>query len=198
MRRLIGVLEGHFELTEAGGASVKTSPADLQQTYPNCTGATVAPNSNLLFLQQAACDSESIQLAALAGGSFCLPGTNYPRHGSGQPMPPLPTTLPTMPHPCGGIASDPWCNGQVTTVPGCAGRFVSTRLTVAVRERFTNVNVRVARRTSITHKAKGRRARVRFLLTSARHRRVRVRFTEHIRVGKHRESTSFTRIYHRC
>jgi hypothetical protein len=36
------------------------------------------------------------------------------------------------------------------------------------------------------------------LLTSARHRRVRVRFTEDIKVGKHRESTRFTRIYHRC
>jgi hypothetical protein len=180
-------------------AGLTTSPAAVQTLYPTCDGHVVPPQPNPPFLSQVACDSESIQLAAISGGQTCPPvGANYPRHGTGQPMPPVPSTLPTMPHPCGGVTADPWCSGQVTTVARCAARSVSTGLNLAVRERFVSVNVRVADRRSITHKAKGRRARVRFFLTSARHRTLRVRFVLHLKVGKHREKTTFTRIYHRC
>jgi hypothetical protein len=180
-------------------AGLTTSPAALETLYPTCDGHVVPPQPNPPFLSQVACDSQSIQLFAISGGQSCPPvGANYPRHGAGQPMPAVPNTLPTMPHPCGGVTADPWCSGQVTTVARCAARFVSTGLNLAVRERFVSVSVRVAHRRSIAHKARGRRARVRFFLASARHRRLRVRFVLHLKVGKHRETTRFTRIYHRC
>ena len=183
--------------TDNGGAAT-TSPATLQQQYPNCTGQTVAPNSNPVFLSEAACDSESIQLAALAGGSFCLPGSNYPRHAPGQPMPPVPSGLPSMPHVCSGAAPDPWCSGQVTDYRRCAGTFVSTRLVLNLREKFTGVTTRVNKRKAIMHREKGSHTRVRFFLSSARHRRVRVSFAMHMTVNGHPETTRFARIYHRC
>jgi hypothetical protein len=184
--------------TEEGGGSASTSPSNLQQTYPSCNGATVPPNGNLLFLQQAACDSQSIQLAALAGGSFCLPGTNYPRHATGQPMPPVPSGLPTMPHPCSGVTADPWCSGQVIRVAGCSARSVSLRLSLAVRERFVSVAVKAGGRKAVRDKARGAHRTVRVGLGAARHRRVRVGLTEQIMVARHRETIKFTRIYHRC
>ncbi len=185
--------------TEQAGGSASTSPADLQQSYPDCTGATVAPDNNPLFLQQAACDSESIQLAVLAGSSLCLSGANYPRHGPGQPIAPVPTSgLPSMPHVCSGVAPDPWCSGQVIRIKTCSARSASALLTLAVRERFVDVTVRVGRRRPATHRARGGRTHVRFFLAAAPHRRVRVHFGEHITVGGHRETIRFTRIYHRC
>jgi hypothetical protein len=50
----------------------------------------------------------------------------------------------------------------------------------------------------VTHRAKGRRAAVRVNLRRYRHRLVRVRYTENIRVAGHREHATFTRIFHRC
>ena len=184
--------------TEAGGGSAITSPSNLQQTYPSCNGATVAPNANLLFLQQAACDSQSIQLAALSGGSTCLPGANYPRHGTGQPMPPLPAGLKTMPRVCSGVSPDPWCSGQVIDVPGCAAKSVASRLGLAARERFVSVSIKVGAGKAATHRARGARTTARFALGTAHPRPVRVRFTERIKVGRHRETVKFTRVYHLC
>jgi hypothetical protein len=183
--------------TDGTGAAT-TSPSNLQQQYPSCNGQTVAPNQNPVFLSEAACDSQSIQLAALAGGTFCLPGSNYPRHTAGQPMPPVPSGLPSMPHVCSGVAVDPWCNDTVTDYPRCAGKFVSTRLTLNVGEAFTGVTTRVNQRKAISHREKGSQTRVRFFLSSARHRRVRVRFVMHMKVNGSHETTRFTRIYHRC
>ncbi len=185
--------------TDENGA-LTTSPSNLQQTYPTCDGKTVPPNNNPLFLEQVACDSQSIQLAALAGGTLCLPGSNYPRHGAGQPMPPVPSGLPTMPDPCGGVTADPWCSGQVSTVARCVGRRVSTRLALAVRERFVATDTRVAGHRSVHHVAKGRgrRMRVMFAFRVRRHHRARVAFTEHLTVAGQRETARFTRIYTRC
>ena len=142
--------------TEEGGGPPTTSPSNLQQTYPSCNGATVAPNSNPLFLAEAACDSQSISLGGLAGGSLCLPGANYPRHGAGQPMPALPAGLPSMPHVCSGVSPDPWCSGQVSSVKGCAARRPSVRLGLAVRERFVSVSVTVGARRAVVRRARGR------------------------------------------
>ena len=129
----------------------RRAAADL----PQCDGKTVPPNNNPVFLQQVACDSQSIQLAALAGGTLLSTGQQLPAPGAGQPMPPVPSGLPTMPDPCGGVRADPWCSGQVTTVARCVGRRVSTRLTLAVRERFTATDTRVAGHRSVHHVAKG-------------------------------------------
>jgi hypothetical protein len=180
-------------------AGLTTSPSGLQSTYPSCNGKTVAPNSNPLFVSQVACDSESIQLAALTGGQTCLPiGETYPRHGSGQPMPPVPAGLPSMVRPCIGVTTDPWCDGQVFRVPRCAVGRPRTIMNLAVLESFRSVSVRIGKRRTLTHRARGRRAAVRVNLRRYRHRLVRVRYTENIRVGGHREHAVFTRIFHRC
>jgi hypothetical protein len=185
--------------TEEGGGPASTSPSNLQQMYPSCTGATVAPNSNPVFLDEVACDSGGLQFGGLGGNVLCPPGANYPRHGPGQPMPALPAGLPSMPNVCSGVSPDPWCSGQVRTIRGCAPRRPSVRLRLAVRERFVSVSVTVGRRRAILRRAHGARTRVRLTLGTSRHRRrVRVRFRERIRVGRHRETVRFTRIYELC
>ncbi len=185
--------------TERGGGAASTSPSDLQQSYPNCTGATVAPVSNPEFLSEVACDSQAIRFAGLVpGGAFCPPGANYPRQ-THVSLTPLPHGLPTMPNPCGGVPySDPWCQGQVLDVPGCAAQAVSLPLSLAVRERFHSVTIRVGGDRASTYRAHGARKVVHFGLGSVRNRDVRVGFVEHIKVGRYRETIRFTRVYQRC
>jgi hypothetical protein len=182
-----------------GGGPASTSPAALQTTYPDCNGSTVAPTSNPLFLDEVACDSMSIQFAALAGGSFCPPATNYPRRTQ-VTMHPLPAGLPTMPGVCSGLTPDPWCSGQVIAAAGCSAGRVSLHLSLAVRERFQSVRVKVGRAKPILHRARGNHTVARFSLgrAGARARAVRVAFRERIGVGPHRETIAFTRVYTVC
>ena len=157
--------------TEQGGGPATTSPSNLQQMYPSCTGATVPPNSNPVFLGEVACDSESISLAGLPGEPLCLPGANYPRHGAGQPMPALPAGLPSMPHVCSGVPPDPWCSGQVRTVKGCAARTVGAPRPGGART-LVSVSVRVGRgRRSCDGARRAHRVATR---SAAHRRRVRV------------------------
>ena len=93
---------------EYGGGAPVTSPPLLQTLFPSCTGATTAPDLNAVFLDQVACDSESISIGPIAGGATCLPGTHYPRLTKVD-MHPLPDDLGTMPDPCAGVPSNPWC-----------------------------------------------------------------------------------------
>jgi hypothetical protein len=180
-------------------AGLTSSPSGVESTYPDCNGQTVAPNPNPLFVQQVACDSESIQFAALTGGQTCPPvGANYPRHGAGQPMPPLPSGLPTMAQPCTGVSTDPWCSGQVDRVPRCAAGRPRTATNLAVLEGFRSVSVRIGHGRSTTHRARGRRAVVRVNLRRYRHRLVRVRYTENLLVARHRGHATSTRIFQRC
>lgn len=182
--------------TDTSGGPVTSSPSGLQQSKPSCNGNIAPANGNFQFLTQVACDSGAA-IGPAQGSTSCLLGGNYPRRRA-VVMHPLPSGLPTMPHVCSGVAVDPWCNDTVSNYPRCAARFVSPKLTLNLGERFTGVTTRVNRRRSMNHRAKGSRTRIRFFLTSARHRRVRVHFVMHIKVGKHRETTRFTRIYHRC
>ena len=179
------------------GSPASSSPSTLEQTNPSCTGQTVPPTFNPIFLQQVACDSQSIQLAALAGGSLCPPGANYPRR-THVTMEPLPHGLASMPQPCSGLSPDPWCSGQVINVPGCAAREQSLRQTLAVRERFVSVRIKVGRRKAFTRRAGGSRKTVRFKLGRARNRHVRVVITDRLKVGHNREHFKFTRVYDRC
>jgi hypothetical protein len=99
---------------ELGGGSLKATPSYAEQLYPSCNGQTMPPSvlnpQSLLFTDEVACDSDSVSIGPLAGGTVCLPGSNYPRHGKGQPMPALPTSsLSTMPNPCAGVPTNPWC-----------------------------------------------------------------------------------------
>ena len=182
--------------TVEDGGSLSPDAAALESEYPACNGSTVLPNLNPVFLDQSACDS---QIAIIAGAAApCLLGDNYPRT-TAVVMHPLPTTLPTMPDVCTGVPADPWCSGQVSTVKGCVAS-ARTRATLGLdpRERFVSVSARVGRAKTVTHKAHGRTTRVTIDLGSRRGRRLRVGFVEHIKVGRHPEKISFTRIYRRC
>ena len=95
--------------TEKGGGAATTSPPIAQTIYPACNGQTVLPDLNAVFLDEVACDSESISIGPVAGKTACLPGSNYPRR-THVVMHPLPTTLATMPDPCAGVPANPWCS----------------------------------------------------------------------------------------
>jgi hypothetical protein len=95
---------------EAGGGAVVTSPPLLQSLFPECTGALALPDLNALFLAEVACDSLSVSIGPIAGSSFCLPGSNYPRRTK-VVMHPLPTDLVSMADPCDGVPANPWCPG---------------------------------------------------------------------------------------
>jgi hypothetical protein len=86
--------------TEEGGASLTSSPANLQQLHPSCDGSPAAADSGP-FLGEVYCDSQ-LDLA------LCLPTDRYPRRTRAT-LHPLPKGLPTMPHPCAGVPSNPWC-----------------------------------------------------------------------------------------
>jgi hypothetical protein len=104
-----------------------------------------------------------------------------------------------MPSACAGVPANPWCSGALATVKGCvASSRTRVPLALALRESFTSVSVKVGRGKTLTHRAHGRKTRVTIDIGSRRGRRVRVGFVEHIKVGRHREHVSFTRIYRRC
>jgi hypothetical protein len=76
-------------------------PTDLETTQPTCGTTTTAAQMGTL-LAQVACD---------AGVLPCQPGMKYPTITTSVVMRPLPTAnLPTMPNPCDGVPSNPWCN----------------------------------------------------------------------------------------
>jgi hypothetical protein len=115
-----------------------TSPPDAEVLYPECSGATVPPDLDPMFLDEVACDSGSaISVAGpVTGNDFCLPGSSYPRqsevvmhplpgatpgHYGGERVPalenPESTSLPTMPDLCSqllhhGMGENPWCPGR--------------------------------------------------------------------------------------
>jgi hypothetical protein len=182
--------------TDNGGPA-SSSPSNLEQSYPTCNGQTVAPNSNPIFLREVSCDSESISIGGASGGSTCLPTDNYPR-STGVVMHPLPSGLPTMPNVCGGASPDPWCSGQVQTVRGCSRHTVSLALTLAPRENFTALRIRVGRGRTVTHRERRHSARVAIRLGRRGHRRVRVAVTELLHIGKTAEQAHFTRVYTLC
>jgi hypothetical protein len=172
--------------------TVKSSPSNLQQMYPSCDGSTAAPNLNPVFLAEVACDSQ-LAITPL-GGTPCLPTDHYPRRTK-VVMHPLPSGLTTMPHPCGGVPANPWCSGEVTRVKACVkGRTASVPLSLAPGERFVSVTVTGSGR-PVTRMLHGHSVRLLVPLSGAH---PRLRFLVRIRVGRHQEHFSFTRVYHRC
>ena len=93
---------------EYGGGAATTSPPLLEALYPSCTGQTTLPDLNPVFLDQVACDSQSVSIGPISGGTFCLPGANYPRKTQ-VTMQPLPSNLAPMPDPCSGVPANAWC-----------------------------------------------------------------------------------------
>jgi hypothetical protein len=110
---------------EVGGGAPTSSPPDAQTLYPTCNGQTVPPDPNPVFTDEVACDSDSISIGPATGGTVCPPvGANYPRQTKvvmhplpgAKPAPgrsalenPSSATLPTMPNPCAGVPTNPWC-----------------------------------------------------------------------------------------
>jgi hypothetical protein len=100
-----------------------TSPPLAELLYPTCNPNPTVPDLNLLFLDQVACASGTINVVGpITGKQLCLPGSSYPRQSEivmhplpgarpgtfeGQPVPatenPTSTTLPTMPDVCGQL-----------------------------------------------------------------------------------------------
>jgi hypothetical protein len=61
---------------------------------------TTAPQTGAL-LAEVECDTGTLP---------CQTGQNYPQITTNVVMRPLPTAnLPTMPNPCDGVPSNPWC-----------------------------------------------------------------------------------------
>jgi hypothetical protein len=91
--------------TDTAGA-LNPDSAALEQAHPTCTTTAVPPNFNIRFLNEVLCDSQ-VQVPPFG----CQPGDHYPRR-TRVVMHKLPKHLPTMPNPCAGVPSNPWCTGQ--------------------------------------------------------------------------------------
>jgi hypothetical protein len=75
-------------------------PANLEQLQPVCGVPSTATNLEGELLTEVECDSSL--------GS-CPAGASYPAK-SGVKLAPLPSNLSTMPNPCAGVPSNPWCS----------------------------------------------------------------------------------------
>jgi hypothetical protein len=95
-----------YQGNTATGGTLSTSPATLVQTNGTCGQTQLVPDLNPQFTAEVLCDS------MFEGPSTpCPPNANYPRGGGKVIMHPLPTSqLQSMPNPCAGVPSDPWCN----------------------------------------------------------------------------------------
>ena len=107
---------------DPGPNGFTSAPSNVEQTYPTCNGTTVPPSDanpqSAQFLSEVACDSQ-ITFGGLVPLP-CLPTDHYPRRTQivMHHLPPMSET-PTMPNPCAGVPTNPWCGGQVTTIRGC-------------------------------------------------------------------------------
>jgi hypothetical protein len=94
-------------------AGLTTSPADLEKTYPECTGAAAPANANVPLVEELLCGNEG----SLVGATIKCPGGKpYPARKR-VVMHALPKNLPTMPDPCAGVPSNAWCGRPASTAP---------------------------------------------------------------------------------
>jgi hypothetical protein len=92
-----------FSANADTSSSLSADASNLEQKFPSCTGASGNPNFNVTFLNEVLCDSQ-IKLT----GFGCQQGDHYPRR-TRVIIHELPKNLPTMPKPCAGVPSNPWC-----------------------------------------------------------------------------------------
>ena len=180
--------------TDTGG-TLTSSPSGLQQSNATCGQTAVAPDPNSSFIAQVNCDAQFF-------GNVCPPGANYPRR-SNVVMHPLPSGLPRACRtrarawrPTRGAAA------RCQTMPSagrCSARFVTVRLSLAKREKFRSLSVKVARGKWRRHKAHGRHARVRVDLGARAARTTSgCDSSSASPVRGHHEFVKFARIYRRC
>jgi hypothetical protein len=95
-------------------AGLTTSPSGLEQSHPACDGSGAPANPNVPLVEELLCGNEG----SLVGVTLACPG--------GKPYPPrthvvmhaLPKNLATMPDPCKGVPSNPWCEAtKASTKP---------------------------------------------------------------------------------
>jgi hypothetical protein len=77
-----------------------SAPTNLEQVQKTCGATTKAGNSGGELFPQVLCDT---------GLSACPPGSKYPKPNGTVVLKRLPIGLPTMPNPCAGVPSNPWC-----------------------------------------------------------------------------------------
>jgi len=83
-----------------------SAPSDLEQAQARCGPTTTASNSGGSLLGQVECDTGFGSCPAGGAGG----GSGYPKPSpSDVVVHPLPAGLPTMPNPCKGVPSNPWC-----------------------------------------------------------------------------------------
>lgn len=99
--------------TQQGGGMLETSPSDLQQANPDCDGSPTPANENPMLLSEILCDA---RLSLTGGSPPCLPSDHYPRR-THVIMHPLPHGLVTMPTPCKGVPTNPWCPRRAASRP---------------------------------------------------------------------------------
>jgi hypothetical protein len=180
--------------TDTAGA-LNSASAALEKQYPSCTGKAAGANINAPFLTEVLCDSGT----ELGGVSACLPTDKYPKLGN-VVMHPLPAAsqLATMPKPCSGVPSDPWCSGQRIKIKRCVAATVRVKLSVDTGEKLTSVMVVNRHGGAVTFKAHGSSATIKLGLGGSHHKQFTVHFIEHVKVGSHKETISFYNIYTRC
>lgn len=84
-----------------------SAPPNLEALQPTCGPVMAAPNTGGALLGQVLCDT---------GFGSCPAGSHYPKV-TGVTMQPLPGNLPTMPNPCAGVPSNPWCGSTAALGP---------------------------------------------------------------------------------
>jgi hypothetical protein len=84
-----------------------TDPSDIETnpSYEPSGGMCTQANSG----DQGVLGAEGLCASQLVGPCPGLPGTTYPRPAAQFSLPPVPGDLPTMPNPCDGVPSNPWC-----------------------------------------------------------------------------------------
>jgi hypothetical protein len=81
-------------------AGIETNPA-YQPSGGMCTNANSGDQT--VLAAQLACASQ------IVGPCPSAPGATYPRPAPQFPLPPIPSNLASMPNPCEGVPTNPWC-----------------------------------------------------------------------------------------
>jgi hypothetical protein len=101
-----------------------TAPAGLEQAQATCGVLTTSSNTGGPLLAQVECD---------AGFLPCSSTEVYPAR-TATTLGKVPDNLPTMPNPCAGVPTDPWCPvGGSGSAPGSSHRGPGVSATIAIR-----------------------------------------------------------------
>ncbi len=108
-----------------------SAPTDLATIQPTCGPIMAAGNTGGDLLPQVLCDTGIAPVPARSE----LPAGHHRRSCARCPV-----DLPTMPDPCAGVPTNPWCpaSATVTTVPGTPTTTPAAPATpIATEPRFT-------------------------------------------------------------